>query len=132
MKGQFSLLSETPEMERVKANQRHISSVSYRDEVGCGTAVRDTPEMERVRRNQENISSVKYKQSAVKATSVGVTPEFERVRQNQENISSARHTHTRTHAHTSHLSDLNPAARLQDWSLRTWGVHTNHYPTGTP
>uniref|UniRef100_A0AAZ1XL92 Nebulette n=1 Tax=Oreochromis aureus TaxID=47969 RepID=A0AAZ1XL92_OREAU len=109
LKGRYSLVSETPEMERVKANQRHISSVSYREEVGCGTAVMDTPEMERVRRNQENISSVstqtaalqseqrgkqsyiqrvKYKQSAVKATSVGVTPELERVKQNQENISS--------------------------------------------
>uniref|UniRef100_A0A4W6FU45 Uncharacterized protein n=1 Tax=Lates calcarifer TaxID=8187 RepID=A0A4W6FU45_LATCA len=126
MKGSYSLVSETPEMERVKANQRHISSVQYREEVGRGTAVMDTPEMERVRRNQENISSffpslsehpghpimllsyitqwslsvlhqVKYRQSAVKATSVGSTPELERVRQNQENISSARHTHTHTH-----------------------------------
>uniref|UniRef100_A0A4W6CVK8 Uncharacterized protein n=1 Tax=Lates calcarifer TaxID=8187 RepID=A0A4W6CVK8_LATCA len=116
MKGSYSLVSETPEMERVKANQRHISSVQYREEVGRGTAVMDTPEMERVRRNQENISSVRRhththpladcaeqssiqreQQSAVKATSVGSTPELERVRQNQENISSARHTHTHTH-----------------------------------
>uniref|UniRef100_A0A669AUY9 Nebulette n=1 Tax=Oreochromis niloticus TaxID=8128 RepID=A0A669AUY9_ORENI len=109
LKGRYSLVSETPEMERVKANQRHISSVSYREEVGCGTAVMDTPEMERVRRNQENISSVStqtlikqnnhtFKEclkntlntgwSQLKATSVGVTPELERVKQNQENISS--------------------------------------------
>uniref|UniRef100_A0A665VJQ9 Uncharacterized protein n=1 Tax=Echeneis naucrates TaxID=173247 RepID=A0A665VJQ9_ECHNA len=111
MKGNYSLLSETPEMERVRANQRHLSSVHYREEVGRGTAVMETPEMERVRRNQDNISSmtcdsetpssshqVKYKQNALKATSVGVTPELERVRQNQENISSARHTHTHTHS----------------------------------
>uniref|UniRef100_A0A3B3D4G0 Uncharacterized protein n=1 Tax=Oryzias melastigma TaxID=30732 RepID=A0A3B3D4G0_ORYME len=88
MKERYSLVSETPEMARVRANQRHISSVSYREEVGRGTAVAETPEMERVRRNQENISSVKYKQSPAKATSVGVTPEVERVKQNQENISS--------------------------------------------
>lgn len=28
LKGRFSVVSETPEMERVRANQRHISSVS--------------------------------------------------------------------------------------------------------
>uniref|UniRef100_A0A3Q3KZB5 Nebulette n=1 Tax=Mastacembelus armatus TaxID=205130 RepID=A0A3Q3KZB5_9TELE len=59
LKGRYSLTSQSPEIERVKANQRHISSVQYREEVGCGTAVTDTPEMERVRRNQENISSVR-------------------------------------------------------------------------
>uniref|UniRef100_A0A3B3TUX4 Nebulin-like n=1 Tax=Poecilia latipinna TaxID=48699 RepID=A0A3B3TUX4_9TELE len=104
MKGRYRLVSETPEMERVRANQRHISSVQYREEVGHGTPVMDTPEMERVRRNQENISSVKYRQST-KACSVGVTPELERVKQNQQNISSARHTHTHTHTHTLCNSD---------------------------
>uniref|UniRef100_A0A673AX82 Nebulette n=1 Tax=Sphaeramia orbicularis TaxID=375764 RepID=A0A673AX82_9TELE len=59
LKGRYSLVSETPEMERVRNNQRHISSVRYREDVGRGTAVTDTPEMERVRRNQENISSVR-------------------------------------------------------------------------
>uniref|UniRef100_A0A673AUE3 Nebulette n=1 Tax=Sphaeramia orbicularis TaxID=375764 RepID=A0A673AUE3_9TELE len=99
LKGRYSLVSETPEMERVRNNQRHISSVRYREDVGRGTAVTDTPEMERVRRNQENISSVKYKQSAAKATSVSLTPELERIRQNQDNISSARRKHTNTHIH---------------------------------
>uniref|UniRef100_A0A3B5JZU9 Nebulette n=1 Tax=Takifugu rubripes TaxID=31033 RepID=A0A3B5JZU9_TAKRU len=87
LKGRFCLGAQTPEMERVKSNQQHISSVQYREEVGSGTAVTDTPEMERVRRNQENISSVKYKQRAQKARSLGHTPELERVKQNQENIS---------------------------------------------
>uniref|UniRef100_A0A3P9J2L7 Nebulette n=1 Tax=Oryzias latipes TaxID=8090 RepID=A0A3P9J2L7_ORYLA len=106
LKEHYSLVSETPEMERVRANQRHFSSaqVQYREEVGRGTAVTETFEMERVRRNQENISSVSfhteaaedgvlpklYEQNPAKATSVGVTPEVERVKQNQENISSAR------------------------------------------
>uniref|UniRef100_A0A3Q1EA43 Uncharacterized protein n=1 Tax=Acanthochromis polyacanthus TaxID=80966 RepID=A0A3Q1EA43_9TELE len=108
MKGNYHLVSETPEMERVRANQRHISSVSSKEEVGRGTAVMDTPELERVRRNQENISAVsavkylvtqtlpvfqqiKYKQSSVKSSSLGVTPELERVRQNQDNISSVKY-----------------------------------------
>uniref|UniRef100_A0A3B3VAI0 Uncharacterized protein n=1 Tax=Poecilia latipinna TaxID=48699 RepID=A0A3B3VAI0_9TELE len=94
MKGRYRLVSETPEMERVRANQRHISSVQYREEVGHGTPVMDTPEMERVRRNQENISSVKIRHRKM------MTPELERVKQNQQNISSARHTHTHTHTHT--------------------------------
>uniref|UniRef100_A0A8C7CL84 Nebulette n=1 Tax=Oncorhynchus kisutch TaxID=8019 RepID=A0A8C7CL84_ONCKI len=88
LKGSYGF--DTPEMERVKNNQRNISSVKYREGVGSGTAVMETLDTERVRRNQENISSVKYKKQ-LQATSVGVTPELERVRQNQENISSASH-----------------------------------------
>uniref|UniRef100_A0A3Q2GIE5 Nebulette n=1 Tax=Cyprinodon variegatus TaxID=28743 RepID=A0A3Q2GIE5_CYPVA len=105
LKGRYSQVPETLEMERVRANQRHISSVQYKEQVGHGTAVMDTPEMERVRRNQDNISSVSTRQpepddrrgqimtkpqAAAKATSLGMTPEVERVKQNQENISSAR------------------------------------------
>uniref|UniRef100_A0A663NAR5 Uncharacterized protein n=1 Tax=Athene cunicularia TaxID=194338 RepID=A0A663NAR5_ATHCN len=70
----------TPEMERVKRNQEHISSVLsgrskgdmidlicdhlfvhqvlYKEHLAKGTPTPMTPEMERAKRNQENISSV--------------------------------------------------------------------------
>ncbi|XP_055737836.1 nebulette-like [Salvelinus fontinalis] len=70
---------DTPEIERVKNNQRNISSVKYRDWVGRGTVVMETVDMEMVRRNQENISLVKHKKQ-LQATSVGVTPESVRTR----------------------------------------------------
>ncbi|KAG6933325.1 nebulin, partial [Chelydra serpentina] len=77
----------TPEMERVKRNQEHISSVLYKEHVGKATPTPVTPEMERVKRNQEHISSVAYKENVGKATPTPVTPEMERVKRNQENIS---------------------------------------------
>uniref|UniRef100_A0A673MR87 Uncharacterized protein n=1 Tax=Sinocyclocheilus rhinocerous TaxID=307959 RepID=A0A673MR87_9TELE len=118
LKSSCSAASDTPEIQRVKNNQRNISAVrhthththtdhavhhmtvywtrvcvccvQYRESVGSGTAVTDTPEMERVRRNQRNISDAKYKK-AVDPVSVGVTPELERVKQNQQNISTVQY-----------------------------------------
>ncbi|NXW01230.1 NEBU protein, partial [Fregetta grallaria] len=78
----------TPEVERVKRNQEHISSVLYKESVGTGTPTPITPEMERVKRNQEICSSVLYKENIGKATPTPVTPEMERVKRNQEIISS--------------------------------------------
>uniref|UniRef100_G3N6X8 Nebulin n=1 Tax=Gasterosteus aculeatus TaxID=69293 RepID=G3N6X8_GASAC len=79
-------LPETPEMERVKHNQRNIStvppqsdpspliiplmsgdqgataglstSIQYKESVGRGTSIPDLPEVKRVRDTQKNISSV--------------------------------------------------------------------------
>uniref|UniRef100_A0A452HSE9 SH3 domain-containing protein n=1 Tax=Gopherus agassizii TaxID=38772 RepID=A0A452HSE9_9SAUR len=78
----------TPEMERVKRNQEHISSVLYKENLGRATPTPVTPEMERVKRNQENISSVLYKEHMGKGTPTPITPEMERAKRNQENISS--------------------------------------------
>uniref|UniRef100_A0A3B5PW72 Uncharacterized protein n=1 Tax=Xiphophorus maculatus TaxID=8083 RepID=A0A3B5PW72_XIPMA len=105
MKGRYHLVSKTPEMERVRANQKHISSVQYREEVGHGTPVKDTPEMERVRRNQENISSVSRRHTHTHTPTHSVryqrglqelrgrscseldTPEYRRVRRTQDSVS---------------------------------------------
>uniref|UniRef100_A0A3B5AI33 Uncharacterized protein n=1 Tax=Stegastes partitus TaxID=144197 RepID=A0A3B5AI33_9TELE len=60
--GGGTALPETPEMERVKRNQRNISTIQYKDSVGQGTAIPDLPEMKRVRETQKNISLVEEKQ----------------------------------------------------------------------
>uniref|UniRef100_A0A3B5BKR9 Nebulette n=1 Tax=Stegastes partitus TaxID=144197 RepID=A0A3B5BKR9_9TELE len=59
LKGSYSLVPETPEMERVRANQRHISSVSYMFELrGRSCTELDTPEYRRVRKSQDSVSMV--------------------------------------------------------------------------
>uniref|UniRef100_A0A8C4VD44 Nebulin n=1 Tax=Falco tinnunculus TaxID=100819 RepID=A0A8C4VD44_FALTI len=91
----------TPEMERVKRNQEHISSVLKEDRQpsylknNC-TPTPMTPEMERAKRNQENISSVLYsdsfrKQVQGKAAYVLDTPEMRRVRETQKHISTVKY-----------------------------------------
>uniref|UniRef100_A0A7M4FWD0 Uncharacterized protein n=1 Tax=Crocodylus porosus TaxID=8502 RepID=A0A7M4FWD0_CROPO len=73
----------TPEIERVKRNQEHISSVLYKEGLGTGTPTPVTPEMERVK---QHISSVFFLKE--KRTPTPITPEMERVKLNQEHISS--------------------------------------------
>ncbi|XP_078137368.1 uncharacterized protein LOC144537470 [Sander vitreus] len=95
LKGRYSLLSETPEMERVKANQRHISSLRYCWDSklmrGLMSSVTETPEIVLARENAKRISDVQYREEVGHGTAVRDTPEMERVRRNQENISSVKY-----------------------------------------
>ncbi|XP_029392606.1 nebulette isoform X3 [Mus pahari] len=88
MLSNYSTVAVTPEIQRIKTTQQNISNVSYKEEVGAGTAVRNTPEIERVKKNQHNISSFQYKEQTYKATPVTMTPEIERVKRNQEQLSA--------------------------------------------
>uniref|UniRef100_A0A8C6I9H6 Nebulette n=1 Tax=Mus spicilegus TaxID=10103 RepID=A0A8C6I9H6_MUSSI len=92
MLSNYSTVAVTPEIQRIKTTQQNISNVSYKEEVGAGTAVRNTPEIERVKKNQHNISSFQYKEQTYKATPVTMTPEIERVKRNQEQLSAASHS----------------------------------------
>ncbi|XP_058279358.1 nebulette isoform X1 [Hirundo rustica] len=87
----YSAVSDTPEMERIRSTQKNISSVLYKKEVGAGTAVKDTPEIERVKKNQQNISSIKYKEEIRHATTISDPPELRRVKENQKNISNVQY-----------------------------------------
>ncbi|XP_045443937.1 nebulette isoform X1 [Pipistrellus kuhlii] len=91
MLSNFSPVADTPEIQRIKTAQQNISAVSYKKEVGAGTAVKDTPEIERVKKNQQNISSLQYKEQCYRATPVSMTPEIERVRRNQEQLSMVKY-----------------------------------------
>ncbi|MED6266188.1 hypothetical protein CHARACLAT_033213, partial [Characodon lateralis] len=92
LKGRYSLVSETPEMKRVRANQRHISSLRYcwdsKVTRGLMASVTETPEIVLARENGKNFSDVQYREEVGHGTPVMDTPEMERVRRNQENISS--------------------------------------------
>uniref|UniRef100_A0A3Q2UJB2 Nebulin n=1 Tax=Fundulus heteroclitus TaxID=8078 RepID=A0A3Q2UJB2_FUNHE len=86
---------DTPEMQRVRENQRNFSTLQYQSDLkntkGKVSTVKDTPEMLRVKENTKNFSlvfMVLYKDSSAKGTPVVFTPEMERVKRNQENISS--------------------------------------------
>ncbi|XP_039890709.1 nebulin-like isoform X2 [Simochromis diagramma] len=75
-------------MERVKRNQRNVSTHQYKEGVGGGTSISETPEMERVKRNQQNISTIKYKDSLGRGTAIPDLPEVKRVKETQKHISS--------------------------------------------
>ncbi|MBN3325457.1 NEBU protein, partial [Atractosteus spatula] len=86
----------TPEMERVKRNQEHISSVLYSDSFrkqvqGKAAFVLDTPEMRRVKETQRIISGVRYHQDFEKSkgsfTPVVTDPITERVKKNMQDFS---------------------------------------------
>uniref|UniRef100_H0X9Q1 Nebulette n=1 Tax=Otolemur garnettii TaxID=30611 RepID=H0X9Q1_OTOGA len=87
----YSIVADTPEIQRIKTAQQNISGVFYKKEVGAGLAVKDTPEIERVRKNQQNISSVKYKEEIKQATAISDPPELKRVKENQKNISNLQY-----------------------------------------
>ncbi|GAA6108157.1 nebulin isoform X35 [Tachysurus ichikawai] len=86
----------TPEMERVKRNQEHISSVLYSDSFrkqvqGKAAFVLDTPEMRRVKQTQRIISGVQYHQDFEKNKG-SFTPTItdlvtERVKRNTQDFS---------------------------------------------
>uniref|UniRef100_A0A3B4VP58 Uncharacterized protein n=1 Tax=Seriola dumerili TaxID=41447 RepID=A0A3B4VP58_SERDU len=82
-------------MERVKANQRHISSLRYSWDSklmrGLMSSVAETPEIVLARENARKISDVQYREEVGHGTAVIDTPEMERVRRNQENISSVKY-----------------------------------------
>nr|XP_031300579.1 nebulette isoform X5 [Camelus dromedarius] len=88
MLSSYSVVADTPEIQRVKTTQQNISAVLYKKEVGAATAVKDTPEIERVKKNQQNISSVKYKEEMKQATAISNPPELKRVKENQKNLSN--------------------------------------------
>uniref|UniRef100_A0A671W6P7 Nebulin n=1 Tax=Sparus aurata TaxID=8175 RepID=A0A671W6P7_SPAAU len=83
---------DTPEMQRVRENQKNFSTHHYQTDLknikGKVSTVKDTPEMLRVKENTKNFSLVLYKDGSAKGTPVVFTPEMERVKRNQENISS--------------------------------------------
>ncbi|KTG06522.1 hypothetical protein cypCar_00039826 [Cyprinus carpio] len=91
----FSIVTDTPELQRLRRTQEHISNLFYTWDSwlmkGLMSSAADTPEIRLARENTKNISDAKYKK-AVDPVSVGVTPELERVRQNQQNI-SMHHSH---------------------------------------
>ncbi|XP_045390460.1 nebulette isoform X4 [Lemur catta] len=87
----YSIVADTPEIQRIKTTQQNISAVFYKKEVGAGIAVKDTPEIERVKKNQQNISSVKYKEEIKHATAISDPPELKRVKENQKNISNLQY-----------------------------------------
>ncbi|KAM4813167.1 nebulette isoform X1 [Urocitellus parryii] len=91
MLSNYSIVADTPEIQRIKTTQQNISMVFYKEEVGAGTAVKGTPEMERVKKNQQNISSVKYKEEIKHATAISDPPELKRVKENQKNISNLQY-----------------------------------------
>uniref|UniRef100_A0A3Q2XZ05 SH3 domain-containing protein n=1 Tax=Hippocampus comes TaxID=109280 RepID=A0A3Q2XZ05_HIPCM len=82
-------------MERVKANQRHISSMHYCWDSklmrGLMSSVTETPEIVLARENTKKISDVQYREQVGCGTAVMETPEMKRVRRNQENISSVKY-----------------------------------------
>uniref|UniRef100_A0A667ZNV2 Uncharacterized protein n=1 Tax=Myripristis murdjan TaxID=586833 RepID=A0A667ZNV2_9TELE len=88
--GGGTAIPKTPEMERVKLTQQHISTVlcRYKDALGQGTAIPDLPEVKRVQQTQKNISSLQYKGELGQGTAVSDTPEIDRVKRNQRNIST--------------------------------------------
>uniref|UniRef100_A0A8C2JRD3 Uncharacterized protein n=1 Tax=Cyprinus carpio TaxID=7962 RepID=A0A8C2JRD3_CYPCA len=57
---------DTPEMQRVRENQKNFSLLQYQYDLknskGKITVVQDTPEILRVKENQKNFSSVLYKE----------------------------------------------------------------------
>ncbi|XP_053428519.1 nebulette-like [Nycticebus coucang] len=87
-----TLVSMTPEIERVRRSQEQLSVVKYKGEMKQATAISDPPELKRVKENQKHISNVHYKGQPGRPTALSVTPEMERVKKNQENISSVKYT----------------------------------------
>uniref|UniRef100_A0A3Q2NWI4 NEBU n=1 Tax=Fundulus heteroclitus TaxID=8078 RepID=A0A3Q2NWI4_FUNHE len=59
LRGRYSLLPETPEMERVRANQRNLSSVRPELMRGLMASVSETPEIVLARENAKNFSDVR-------------------------------------------------------------------------
>uniref|UniRef100_A0A8D0GCQ6 SH3 domain-containing protein n=1 Tax=Sphenodon punctatus TaxID=8508 RepID=A0A8D0GCQ6_SPHPU len=87
---------DSPEMQRVRENQKNFSMVLYSDSFrkqvqGKATFVLDTPEMRRVRETQKNISTVKYHEDFEKSkgsfTPVVTDPITERVKKNMQDFS---------------------------------------------
>ncbi|KAI2555228.1 nebulette, partial [Homo sapiens] len=82
---------DPPELKRAKENQKNISNVYYRGQLGRATTLSVTPEMERVKKNQENISSVKYtqdhKQMKGRPSLILDTPAMRHVKEAQNHIS---------------------------------------------
>ncbi|XP_029330476.1 nebulette isoform X1 [Mus caroli] len=112
MLSNYSTVAVTPEIQRIKTTQQNISNVSYKEEVGAGTAVRNTPEIERVKKNQHNISSFQYKEQTYKATPVTMTPEIERVKRNQEQLSAVKYKGELKQA--TSISDLPELKRVKE------------------
>ncbi|KAI1899322.1 hypothetical protein AGOR_G00060600 [Albula goreensis] len=87
---------DTPEMQRVRENQKNFSTVLYSDSFrkqvqGKAAFVLDTPEMRRVKETQRIISGVKYHQEFEKSkgsfTPVVTDPVTERVKKNTQDFS---------------------------------------------
>ncbi|MGH0154124.1 UNVERIFIED_CONTAM: hypothetical protein FKN15_026264 [Acipenser sinensis] len=83
---------DTPEMHRVRENQKNFSSLQYQSDLksskGKVSVVKDTPEMLRVKENQKNFSSILYKEEVGTGTSLKDTPEMQRVKRTQQAIST--------------------------------------------
>ncbi|KAB0403424.1 hypothetical protein E2I00_014411, partial [Balaenoptera physalus] len=84
----ITVVQDTPEILRVKENQKNFSSVLYKEDVSPGTAIGKTPEMMRVKQTQDHISSVKYKEAVGQGTPIPDLPEVKRVKETQKHISS--------------------------------------------
>uniref|UniRef100_A0A8C9S6L0 SH3 domain-containing protein n=1 Tax=Scleropages formosus TaxID=113540 RepID=A0A8C9S6L0_SCLFO len=89
-------IPDTPELQRVRENQKNFSSVLYSDSFrkqvqGKAAFVLDTPEMRRVKETQRNISGVLYHQEFEKNkgsfTPVVTDPITERVKKNTQDFS---------------------------------------------
>uniref|UniRef100_A0A8C4T735 Nebulin n=1 Tax=Erpetoichthys calabaricus TaxID=27687 RepID=A0A8C4T735_ERPCA len=87
---------DTPEMQRVRENQKNFSTVLYSDSFrkqvqGKAAFVLDTPEMRRVKQTQRIISTVRYHEDFEKSkgafTPVVTDPITERVKKNMQDFS---------------------------------------------
>uniref|UniRef100_A0A8C5KHP9 Nebulin n=1 Tax=Jaculus jaculus TaxID=51337 RepID=A0A8C5KHP9_JACJA len=91
----YETVLDTPEMQRVRENQKNFSLLQYQCDLknskGKITVVQDTPEILRVKENQKNFSSVLYKEDVSPGTAIGKTPEMMRVKQTQDHISSVKY-----------------------------------------
>uniref|UniRef100_A0A3B4AXM2 SH3 domain-containing protein n=1 Tax=Periophthalmus magnuspinnatus TaxID=409849 RepID=A0A3B4AXM2_9GOBI len=93
LRSSYSLVPDTPEMERVRNNQKQLSSVSPVKLNLRHLSTVKTPETVLARENSKKISdvSVHYKEEVGRGTPVTETPELERVRRNQDNISNVKY-----------------------------------------
>uniref|UniRef100_G3NA44 Uncharacterized protein n=1 Tax=Gasterosteus aculeatus TaxID=69293 RepID=G3NA44_GASAC len=92
LKGRRSLIAETAETQRVRANQRHLH-YSWDSKLmrGLMSSVTETPELVLARENAKRISDVCYREEVGRGTAVANTPEMERVRRNQDNVSQVKY-----------------------------------------
>uniref|UniRef100_A0A674DR72 Nebulin n=1 Tax=Salmo trutta TaxID=8032 RepID=A0A674DR72_SALTR len=84
---------DTPEMMRVRENQKNFSTLQYQTDhlknvKGKVSSIKESPEILCVKENTKIFSWVLYKDSSAKGTPQVFTPEMERAKRNQEQISS--------------------------------------------
>uniref|UniRef100_A0A8C3IRB5 Nebulin n=1 Tax=Chrysemys picta bellii TaxID=8478 RepID=A0A8C3IRB5_CHRPI len=90
VQGKAAYVLDTPEMRRVRENQRHISTVKYHEDFekhkGSFTPVVTDPITERVKKNMQDFSDIHYRGIQRKV----VEMERKRVDQDQETITGLR------------------------------------------